>query len=77
MLPTFFILYDPLEQENALPQVQCSETEMVILHQSAVGPSQLHSLDGGRVSETLSNAFIAHCDSCQYSLHLQCNTYEL
>ena len=48
MLPTFFILYDPLEQENALPQVQCSETEMVILHQSAVGPSQLHSLDGAQ-----------------------------
>ena len=54
-----------------------SGIEMVILHQCAVCPSQLLSLDGGRVSETLSNAFIAHCDSCQYSLHLQCNTYEL
>ena len=46
-----------------LPNPQCSGTEMVILHQCAVCPSQLLSLDGGRVSETLSNAFIAHCDS--------------
>ena len=72
----YLILYDPLEFSTGNCPTP-SGTEMVILHQCAVCPSQLLSLDGGRVSETLSNAFIAHCDSCQYSLHLQCNTYEL